>query len=769
MAGFALIIILFLLLPMGMAETEAIPSPSNINYCEEKEDYACDTCEEGLQNKFNSFLDEITQQDLAQSIHWGNLKDDLPNDGENITFKNPRIQFDQALQRIIDIMKESNNGKLNYVVIGESESLQQTSIKKTGINPRIMLKSANSELMVTFSTDPTLPGYNSIEIMRWNAKEGRYEFQELNFGDQGEKPHIDLSGKKCMSCHKSPSMRPNWDTYRAWAGVVPSRDDMLEMHFKESNKVDKRRGMQPDAMAYMNFMEQIVEAKNDRQASSRSSRLAMLDIPFDGEDQLKEYVEGKDIQSLAPKEKLKIISKRIHDVGFYRVRHYPDKVDQESSRRMTLDSKTATKAGSSQFAFDQMLAQNMCRVATDLKKNPYFDEFKYALTGMAKCGVREYQDLTTFFPEGHGKKIKNYYLGQNGSSMRETPSSELRNISSKTPEEIYSMLERDTRNNQSKADDFKIARHSRFLENFLRSTKSIIRTSSRGRGPRGKIVSPKRAAEHYSSQITTPRQSGYHAISDPGGVRGVKEASTNKVVLTRFLLESYDVNVEHWSLVNGRDNAYHSYSFSDQFELFGRQEMFDEIWNDVQDEIGKDDDNAICQEIKKRSIAALQNSPIANSGDRKDCTALGDKVTLFTISNMASAKLIEQNAKSALTTCLTCHGNYQISGRKFEGLEEFVSTGDSDQFKQFLTSKSPKHKISYLKVMEHKLGLHGPHDYGRDMPPSGFSDNDKYKDQYQTNGLGQINKMRRKELATYLINLVNGSPQGGQCECNPSP
>ena len=562
-------------------------------------------------------------------------------------------------------------------------------------------------------------------------------------------------------------MRPNWDTYRAWAGVVPSRDDMLEMHFNDKKEVEAEKGMQPDARAYLHFMEQIVAAKDNPRPSSRSRRLAMLDIPFDAEDQLRDYLQGKEKQSLTPKEKLEIIKRRVHDVGFYRIRHYPDKLNEMASERMILDGKTAKKAGPSQFAFDQMLSQNMCRVATNLKKNPYFEEFKYALTGLTRCGIKDYEQLLTFFPEGHEKKIKNYYQQQNGQSMRETPSDERRNISSKTPAEVYDMLEQDTQNNQGKADNFKVARHSRFLEKFLTS---IVGIGSKKAA---------KSAKYYSDQITTPYQPGYHAIKDPGGVRGVKEAHTQDVTLTRFLLEPYGVNVEHWSLVNGRDNAYHSYSFSDQFTLLKSQKIFNEIWdnvkNNLKDGVNEPSTDAICQEIKKRSVEALSHSQILANNDNENCIPLNEQMALLTnVSSMANAKLLKQDAMAALKTCLTCHGNNQVAPLKFNGLEEFVKSGESQQFKQFLTSTSPTYQMSYLKVMEHKLGFHGPHDHGSDMPPIPFPDNNDYKNKYQTNDSTKINNLRRKALAAYLINFAQGPSETGAitlktCGCNPSP
>lgn len=720
--------------------------------CGKKDRHACTSCEESLQDNFNAFLDQITQPDLSKSVHWGDLKDDLPGSGENIAFKGPRIKFEDALRRIIDMMRVSNDGMLNYVVIGESESLQRTSITDH-MNPRIMLKSANSELMVTFSTDPNLPGYNSIEMMRWNAKEGRYEFQELNFGDQGAPPHVDLSGKKCMLCHKSPSMRPNWDTYRAWAGIVPSRDDMLEMHFyKGSGNLDTTQGMQPDARAYMTFLEQIADAKGNPQ-SGRSRRLAMLDIPFDYEDQLKEYIGNRNAQSLTPREQVAIIRQRIQNKGFYRIRHYPDKVDEQAaSRRIVVDFKTAQKAGPSQFAFDQMLNQNMCRVATDLTKNPDFEEFKYALTGLIKCSVSNYEDLTTFFPQGHETKIKNYFVQENGESMREISSDERKNLSQKTPEGVYQMLVDDTANNHRKADGFKISRHSRFLENYLRSIENQDAAEA------------KSSAEYYSGQVVTPTKVDFHAAFDPGGVKGVEETDTNQISLLRFLLEPYGVDVKHWSLSSGRDNSYDSYSFSDQFILFRRQQLFVDIFDSVGNEIGRTNTNEICQEIRNRSIEALSRSRIRNNS--RNCiltppTMNESSVQLINIGNEASGNLLEQDAKNSLRTCVTCHGDDKL--RKFDGLENFVNGGEGNKFRQFLTSTGQRYGKTYLEIMEYKLGVHGPHDYGADMPPGGRFIDDNGQNEYG-------HRERRVRLATYLINFSGvssiESANWRNCRCN---
>ena len=729
--------------------------------------YQCGTCEEKLQNDLNTFLNEITQDDLSKTAHWGSLKDDLGNHSD-LKFKEPKISPNEALKKIIDIMKENNpegDNQLNYIVIGESESLQQTSIKNGKMNPRIMLKSPNSELMVTFATDPELPGYNSIEMMRWNGKKGRYEFQELNFENRGEPPHIDLSGEKCLACHKSPSMRPNWDTYRAWAGVIPSRDDMLEMHFKSrSREIDRSKDMQPDARAYISFLEQIADAqlkgsKND----SRAERLAMLDIPFDRNDQLRTLVDERPIDErsfVGPKEKIEIIKRKVERDGFYRIRHFPDKTMTNRSSS-NFDVKTASKAGPSQFAFDQMLAQNMCRVAVTLKENPYYEVFKYALASAMKCGVRDFNDLIQFFPEGHDKKIREYFIATNASTMRETEASVRSTIKDKNPEEIYQMLVDDTERNHNRANQYKFDRHSRFLERYLLSVEGMEKGEAQTQ------------ARYYSEDVLTPTQSGgYHAIGDPGGVRGVGEDATYKISTLRFLLGPYGVHVEHWSLVNGKDNAYHSYSFSDQFALFEEQELFSEIMKEIGEDIGDDSRNAICQEMRKRSREALSRPVLGTNGSEQNCeiSLINDENFDFQINTMSgiSSNHLEEEAKVSLKTCLMCHGSGGFM--EFSGLSEFVESGEESNFRNFLNSQSQTDKLPYYQLIEYKLGLHGIHSYGGEMPPIDFADNEEFSEKY---GIKEnVQEERKIRLALYLSSFAKGSSNTlkgiKKCNCPPN-
>ncbi len=397
-----------------------------------KAGYSCGECETNLQDDFNKLLSSLLEEELPNASHWSDLDRDNKS---NLKLKS-NVKQEEVLQSIIDLLKKHNpegKNRLNFVAIGESESLQATSIVDGKINPRIMLKSPSSEIIVTFNTDKNAAGYNTIEIMRWNGKNGRYEFQELDFTSGSQ--HADLSGAKCLACHKEPSPRPNWDTYRAWAGVFPSRDDMLETNVSEGKNYNSALGMQPDAKAYMNVLNQIAHAKESPQGDAR---LKLLDIPFDTDLQLKGYIK-KDHQYTA-KEQISLINKHIKEKGYYRIKHFPDlsEVSQENAL-INLSTKTAKYAGPSQFAFDQMLAQNMCRVATDLTQNPSFEIFKYALTGIAKCGVSGFKRLSAFFPPDYAERLKKYHLERGRLVIGKE------NLDKISAENVYDLIFKDTK------------------------------------------------------------------------------------------------------------------------------------------------------------------------------------------------------------------------------------------------------------------------------------------------------------------------------------
>lgn len=745
---------LLLSIPLAHAQDGSDGQSTLGSKCKQPQ-FSCGECETGLQDDLNKLMGKITNGGFTAGDHWGSGKEKSKDPG-NIAMA-PGVTLDGTLQEIITMFKKHNpsgDNKLNFVVIGESESLQGSSVKNGKMYPRVMLKSPNSELMVTFNTDPAAPGYKTLEMMRWNGKQGRYEFQELNFGDKGAKPHVDATGAKCLECHKSPDPRPNWDTYRAWAGVVPSRDDMMEKHAGSGrNGFDDGKGMQPDAKAYLNFLDQVADDKT----TGKKSRIAMLDIPFDEKRQMADYVKAAKGKPLTAREQVDLIKKKIDQDGYYRIKHFPDKDEVQDNSRVSFnfDGKTADWAGPSQFAFDQMLSQNMCKVATDLKKHKDFNKFKYPLALIMACGQRSLEDT---YPEEYKKKMLAYFKNSNYRNLGDIdPAKKPKGDISF--EELQDLMNQDTNNSHENANGYKFNRHEKFLKSYLTDVEKL---------------SPAEAstqAKYYSEKVVTPVLDKFHAIDDVGGVKGVPEDSGAAISQVRMLLEPYDVKVSHWSLVFGKNAAKNSFSFSDQFSLLKGQP----VWQEIVAEAGGD-----CRALEAKAKASLSEegskveevSPISDNVSELSmiCGTIGkgvqpvlDETKMQELSNILMAT-IKPEMKKSMAKCLVCHDTG--GDIEFPGLTDFVvppagvpESQSAKPFIDFMNSQSDYYKRPMIEVLQIKLGvLKKPEDgidYGDEMPPTKWKDSAEYAAKHGVNPK-DVHDIRRKQLGTYLTVTAAG-------------
>ncbi len=615
----------------------------NRNCMPKEQNFACGECETNLQSQFNDLVADITGAP-ADGDHWGGAL----HGKRSIR---PGVTLEGTLAKIRDLLKSNNqdgDGGLNFIVIGESESLQPSAVRDGKMYPRVALKSPNSELWVTFSTDPTNAAYSTLEIMRWNGKKAKYEFMELDFDPKQR--HMDGTGEKCLSCHKEPDPRPNWDTYRAWAGVVPSRDDMLEMGDKKGGLTGlfSKPKLGADGRAYVSFLEQVVEAKE----KEPQSRLAMLDLPID--DRVQFSGRNPRVSSLPPRAQLEAIKKQTENEGFYRIPHFPYK---DKMRTQNFDVKTAAYTGPSQAAFDQMSGQNFCRISTRLKENPNYDKFKYFLAGVANRCV--YDDAPSWVPESMQQTSLAYFT--------ENPRVRLRNLhlAGSLPSSIgdFSQLMReitnDTNQNHSMANEFKFKRHQRFLESYLKTVES--RKSSE----------VAREAEEFARTIKAPVRSGFHAIGDYGGVTGVPEGNALQISQIRAVLEPLGVDVTQWSMMRGDDPNYNSLAFSDQFPLLFQQAAIREVLQEARVQ-SLSTGQTTCEYLRTKSVQALVTRmpqvapPSANDfnvdqwcRDRLSAEAGGTGIEiseqmkgLFAITK----KLAVERAQALTVQCLSCHG-----------------------------------------------------------------------------------------------------------------
>ncbi len=733
--------------------------------------FACGECESTLQNGFNDILRGITTN-FPRTQNWGGdqgIEDRFTRGPENVRMRSSAT-LDGTLSQIMDLFRAQNPGgdnRLNFVVIGQSESLQATSTRGGVLNPRIMLKSPNSELMVTFNTDPRAAGYQTLEVMRWNGRLGRYEFQEIDF----ENNRVDLSGSRCMECHKEPSMRPNWDTYRAWAGVIPSRDDMLESHTHRmpggptegvSAGLNPAGGVQPDARAYLGFLDRVAREKE----RNPRSRLGLLDIPFDQERQLGDYVTaaGRTPAQLSPTEQVAMIRRRISEQGFYRIRHFPD-VQQSSAAGLAvnLDSKTAPYAGPSQMAFDQMSAQNMCRVVTDLRTHKDFNKFGKSLALLFACredssSLR--QNLDDVYPPEFQQRILSHYNTTNFKELTNLEAAQRPKEPLTTLASMRELVNLDTSNSHRDVDTFKFARHGNLLRNYLTNVERV----------------PARQAaidaQFFTEAVRTPTQTNFHAIEDPGGVRGVAENSGALLSEARLLLENFGVPVNQWSLARGRDNAYNSFSFSDQFGLLATQPL----WREMKEAAGG------CENLATQARAALSGvtPPVrrAQSGRIPDpttfCSAEASTPTTGAQNTISDANFVVTTAllprvRSSVSKCLTCHDGSQAP--EFAGLDKFVNNRGDDEFLNFLSNtRSSLYDRPMMEVLQMKLGLldvPAGVELGSPMPPSGWRDSAEFAREFEVVPASDSDDVRRRMIAGVLTTVAarkNESTMRSFCE-----
>jgi hypothetical protein len=241
-------------------------------------------------------------------------------------------------------------------------------------------------------------------------------------------------------------------------------------------------------------------------------------------------------------------------------------------------------------------------------------------------------------------------------------------------------------------------------------------------------------------------------------VKGVPEGNSLDIAMTRLLLEPFGVDVSHWSLVHGRDAAYNSFSFSDQFPLLQNQPIFQEI----KDEAGS------CDNLEKKAIASLkavkpQTSEVIVSEFQGEFEGLCSQIKGLQEVSVGDTEMLksiwlpmvnsmESNMKKDLEKCLTCHGD---SGTMtFSGLSEFVNdksnSGDKAQkFISFLNSSSLSYGVKYSELIPYKLGVHESNPYGLNMPPTDWSDNEKYAAEYGIDPLN-VQNIRRKNLGLFI-------------------
>jgi hypothetical protein len=570
---FRLVSIIFSMAIVGMAsQTFGASGQGSIfeQNCGKKESgYACPQCEDDLNTEFTALIDRYLQTPIANPSRWAETE---ATDAHKLR---PNTKAEDFISDSIRLLARTNppDGRVNFIPVGKSESLHDTSVG----NPRILLKSPNAELWVSYNTDPKSYAYQKVEIMRWDGKRAKFLFQELDFSTGKEGRHANLSGKVCATCHKDPA-RPIWDTYRAWPGVMHPRDDMVEADNPD-------QGGWPDAAArdYLRFLQRIAAAKDNPNGVDR--RLAELDIPstFTG----------------TPRQQISQIETQVKTQGWYRVPHFPTAHEVKN-----WDEKTAELAGPSHLTFDQFLGQQMCQVGTQMKTPKMaFERLKYAVTGILKCLPPSSVDPTLlgkFLPVTMTTPIDLYfanpnrrYNSQGTVDWAPAVGSPNTTLALKKSLAMLPILFKNTLQWNSDEASHKADLERFYLTDVLTEIEHLDATTA---AKEARFI----AEEKVASVVRR-----YHAIRDPGGVRGVAEAAPGTVANLRYLLEPIGFPVEAWSTSRGNAPAMgRSYGFSDQFLPFlVKQNIFEDVFRSAPGSTTAEK----CDSLMNLSTKALEN------------------------------------------------------------------------------------------------------------------------------------------------------------------
>jgi len=293
--------------------------------------------------------------------------------------------------------------KSNFIFMGESRSFQTASKE----NPRVILTSPDADVRISFNTDPKDRGYNNIEISFWDPESKKFEYTELTFDPESQKPpqrHGDLA---CTTCHGNPP-KPNWDTYNYWAGMIPFNKDTLV-------KGTAELGWYTDLL-------------NKTKDTNPNNRLQYLK-PIEDEAKIKESLDAQG----------------------YMMRLYLSENN---------GPQPGNAGGIATQLFDRLQERQRCAEAERLKKTPEFSQMKYLLAGMKNnCSSDE---LKNFVPTWYHKVAADYY-----SALKKNKKAD----ATKSPDahflETNKFLRDDTLKKQLLIRKEKDARQRLFLQNQL--------------------------------------------------------------------------------------------------------------------------------------------------------------------------------------------------------------------------------------------------------------------------------------------------------------
>jgi hypothetical protein len=137
-------------------------------------------------------------------------------------FVGSNASLTDVLENLVHHAERSLSQKFVPILLGTSPSLMTADSD----HPKVILKSPESELIIAYNTDPKSDAFPTIEVMRFDGRDGRFKMELISHNREG-KIQVELNPAACVRCHGSDP-KPLWDTYRAWPGMWAGRDDLIE-------------------------------------------------------------------------------------------------------------------------------------------------------------------------------------------------------------------------------------------------------------------------------------------------------------------------------------------------------------------------------------------------------------------------------------------------------------------------------------------------------------------------------------------------------------
>ncbi len=267
--------------------------------------------------------------------------------------------IDSFLEQLPESMKK------DFVMMSDSRSFQRSD----ALNPRVLMKSPNSDVIITFNSHPSVngteyPGSNKLEMMVWNGAEAKFDFIDVEFPSEeagaarGQIPKVTKNPQLCLNCHGGEEARPNWDPYNFWAGQIPFNRDTIIKGTKESED-------------YLELLKRI-----EGTGTQNNTRL----------EKLMPTLSASDLTAA---------------------------LEYSSSFQLRTQSNNSSD-GPGVSMFDELTPKNQCRIAHSLKELPFINDLKYALAAVQKNCI----NIDQFVPE-KVKTMSNKYFEDRGFATNE--------------------------------------------------------------------------------------------------------------------------------------------------------------------------------------------------------------------------------------------------------------------------------------------------------------------------------------------------------------